>query len=276
MFVPVEVCRNHMLSFCQQDASLADASKRPQWWWLLILALVAIGVYANSVRNEFAFDDVGIVQDNDHVRNLDWVQIWSDNYWPLHNGVFPDVLYRPLTIWSYLANQALTPGASWAFHLTNVLLNALLVVMVALLAWRIFARRSVAILSALFFALHPIHVEVVANTVGRAEILAAIWSVAALLVFLPTTPLLLQTAPVRRSLWHGWLVAACFFAAMLCKETPVTVAAAFVLIDVWRWSSWPRDSRPSLFRWMARQAFRYYFPIAAAFGLYILMRIHAT
>jgi hypothetical protein len=254
-------------------------SKRIPWWVLLLLALVSIGVYANSIANDFTYDDIAIVRDNVNVQDLNWTQIWSDNYWQMKEGYPPDVLYRPLTIWSYLANQATTPGAAWAFHLTNVLLNALVVVMVALLAWRIFGNRTIAVLAGLLFALHPLHTEVVANVVGRAEILAALGSLAAMLVYLPNRPLPGEGGPENRGWWHGGLVALCFLAAILCKETPVTLLLVFVLIDFWRWSYWPKAgdaARPQLMHWLGRQSLRYYLPLAGAFGIYLAMRIHAT
>ncbi len=253
-----------------------QGTRKLSWWLLLGIAAIAMTVYLNSLSNQFTFDDVAVVQNSEHVQNLDWSQIWSDNYWAAKDGNLPDILYRPFTIWSYLANQALLPNAAWAFHLTNVILHGLCTVMVAILAWRIFGSRGVALVAGLLFAVHPIHTEVVANIVGRAEMLAAIWSLAAILIYLPEEPLLRQTVPATRPAWHGLLVAACFFFAMLSKETPAALIGVFVFIDGWRWTFWPRESRPSLLQWFCRRALRYYLPIGCAFGVYLAMRIHST
>ena len=242
-------------------------------WWLMLIALVASCVYANSLRNGFAFDDVAIVKDNPHVVNFEWVTIWRDNYWQAHDGMQPDVLYRPLTLWTYLANEALAPGLAWPFHLVNLLLHALVSVLVAQLAWRLLGIRAAAVLAGLLFAVHPLHTEAVANVVGRAELLAALWSLLALLVFLPDTPLKENAAPVLRPWWHGLLVAACFFLAMLSKETPATLLGAVVFIDGWRWLQWPAVSRPRWWIWLRAQTLRYYLPLAAAFGVYLSLRI---
>ena len=137
-----------------------------------------MGVYANSVRNGFAFDDVAIVQQNRQVLDLKWTKIWTSNYWPTINGFVPDSLYRPLTIWSYLANQAMLPGQAWAFHLTNILLHALASVMVGVF-WHggfLGSRRGGDM--GVFVCMHPIHTEAVSNLGGAAEMLAAIWSLA--------------------------------------------------------------------------------------------------
>ena len=244
-------------------------------WSLVLVAALALGVYANSLVNGFAFDDVAVVRDNPHVVDLEWTTIWTDNYWAPVNGMMPDLLYRPVTLWSYLANQALTPGVAWPFHLVNLVLHALVAVLVCVLAWRIFGNRRVALLAGVLFSVHPIHTEVVANIVGRAELLATLWSLLALLVYLPPAPLLANTAPGRRPWWHGLIVAACFLAVLFSKETPVTLLLAFPLLDAWRWWRWPGDTRPSWRRWFAGQAVRYYLPLVAALGVYLKLRIAA-
>jgi tetratricopeptide (TPR) repeat protein len=255
---------------------LAAAEARPlAWWTLLLLAIAAFAVYANSLKNGFALDDLAIVQGNDHVINLHWLQIWVDNYWPRQNGLPPDILYRPLTIWSYLATHAFFSNAAWVFHLGNVLLHALVTVMVAVLAQRLVGSRPIAFITGLLFALHPLHTEVVANVVGRAELMSAAFSLAALLVFLPTTPVMFETSLPKRSIWHGLLVGLCFFLAMLCKESPAALIFAFPLIDVCRYARTSRFSIPSFTRWMLRQALRYYLPILGFFGIYLALRYNA-
>ncbi|HVT79219.1 MAG TPA: hypothetical protein VHM90_01070, partial [Phycisphaerae bacterium] len=279
------------------------------------------------------------MKNNPHVVDLQWTTIWTDNYWPKVEGIQPDTLYRPLTLWSYLANQAIAPGSAWQFHLVNVLLHALVSVLVAVLAARIVGKRAVAVVAGVLFAVHPLHTEVVANIVGRAELLAAVWSLLMLLIYLQpagksggspvlnTRSALLQLGlmlvpvviclvcaakfhpntfigvvnasiaglaggillasgasvllrdgkalPSIRSRWHGLLVAACFSAAILCKETPITLTLAVVLIDAYRWTKWGKGNRPSLVAWFASQGVRYYGPLALAVVCYTRARINA-
>ena len=246
---------------------------RLHWWMLALIAISAIAVYANSLRNGFAYDDCGVISNNPRVLELQWTEMWKTGYWPEWEGT-PDVLYRPLTIWSYAANQFFTPTSQWAFHLVNVLLHAITSVLVGILASRFLSRRSAGLIAGLLFALHPIHTEAVANVVGRGEILAAMWSLLALLVMLPAEGLL-AGAPARRGWWHGWLVAACFLLAMFSKETPAALLGGILFLDIWRWSLWP-TGRPALWRWMASQCARYYVPLGTAFGIYMAMRMNAV
>src|SRR5439155_3187659 len=90
----------------------------------------------------------------------------------------------------------------WVFHLVNVLLNAVVCALVAELARRllIYGSRDACVASAhieqtgdagvaatiagLLFVAHPIHVEAVANIVGRAELMCALGAIGAMVLFL--------------------------------------------------------------------------------------------
>jgi tetratricopeptide (TPR) repeat protein len=238
-------------------------------WVLLLVALVACAVYANSLPNDFTYDDRGVIVNNPTVLGTEWTAAWHTGYWfEWQNS--PDRLYRPLTIISYIANQALTPGNPWPFHLVNVLLHGLVTLLVGLLAWRLTRHPLATLVAALAFAVHPLHTEVVANVVGRAELLAALWSLLTILIYLDSAGP--DEAP--RPWWHGLLVGACFLLAMLSKETPVALPAGLVLIDLLRW--WHARGRPSLLRFGGRQCLRYYLPITLCVGGYLALRINAV
>lgn len=81
-------------------------------------------------------------------------------------------LYRPVTQLALSIDWSLGGGAPWVFHLTNIFWNALVVALVARLALRWLAPAGAAA-AALTFAVHPVHVEAVANVVGRSELLCA-------------------------------------------------------------------------------------------------------
>ena len=211
------------MSEANPSLSTAPSARPLTWWMLLAVALLSIGVYANSIPNGYAFDDVAIVEGSRHVVNLQWSAIWFDNYWPKSDGIQPDILYRPITLWTYLANQALLPGAAWGFHLTNVLLHALVSVLITIFTWRLVGERRVAFLSGLLFAVHPLHTEAVSNIVGRAEILAALWSLLALIIFLPQQPIADEPAPRisgKLPLYQLLLVVAGFVGGIIIASRP--------------------------------------------------------
>ncbi len=155
------------------------ARLRPYLGYILIF-LAAFGVYANSIQNEYTFDDATIVAGNPRIRQLTRPgDIFGTSYWDTPQKGSE---YRPLVIFSYAVNYALNSLFSgealalkpYSYHFTNVLLHALASVLAAWVVMRLFARKYLALATGFLFALHPIHTEAVSGIVGRAEIMAAI------------------------------------------------------------------------------------------------------
>jgi hypothetical protein len=105
-----------------------------------------------------------------------WREIVSSPWWP--RG-----LYRPFTSLTLAANWTAAPGAPFGFHLVNLLAHAAAAALVCLLAGRLMSPAG-ALAAGLLFAVHPVHVEAVANVVGRAEILAGVFLLASALCYL--------------------------------------------------------------------------------------------
>ncbi len=91
---------------------------------------------------------------------------------------------------SLLLNPALPPNNATAFHTVSLLLHLLNGVLVYLLCRRIFERQlpeAVAMLSGLFFVLHPVNVEAVASFTGRGTLLGSCFALASILLFVYST-----------------------------------------------------------------------------------------
>jgi hypothetical protein len=189
---------------------------------LLLLALLAIAVYANALRADFTFDDEPDIVGNPVVTGpFDPVGILAA---PLH----PGDLYRPVTVLSYALNHHLTPGDPLAFHAVNLALHAAVTVLVFLLARALFASARIAVIAAALFAVHPVHTEAVTNLVGRAELLAALFG---LLSLLSAVHIDAEGARIRSALAHACSVL-CFSFALLSKESALTVLPLIVLLRV--------------------------------------------
>jgi tetratricopeptide (TPR) repeat protein len=144
-----------------------------------VAASVGVALYLNTLPNGFVFDDIFIVQENPSIRSLREVPaLFTRNYWYPQDSW--DRLYRPFTVASYSLNHALAGLRPWAWHLGNALLHGLVVLLLHAAVLPL-AGRGGAFLAALLFAAHPIHTEAVASVVGRAELLAAAFSLGALL-----------------------------------------------------------------------------------------------
>ncbi|KAJ1625734.1 hypothetical protein T492DRAFT_879643 [Pavlovales sp. CCMP2436] len=163
------------------------------------VALLGLVAYLNALRTGFVFDDnLAILENKDAMSSNALLPIFVHDFWgrPL-NTVSSHKSYRPLTILSYRANNALIGGVrpecssrecpgGWGYHLTNAALHALVCALVARLtrvctgAERLANTR--ALIAGSLFAVHPVHCEAVVNLVGRAELLTAMLICAAFLL----------------------------------------------------------------------------------------------
>ncbi len=167
---------------------------------------VAAAVYIGALANGFAYDDLSVISNNDWVRHgAVLTQAFALPYWP------SGALYRPLTSLSYGLDWALSGGHPLLFHAVNIAWYALDAVLVTRLALRWWPPLAAA-LAGLLFAVQPVHVEAVANVVGRAELLTG--TALLTLALVASTPRPLSTA---RLVVIGLLSAA----ALCTKETGV-------------------------------------------------------
>lgn len=190
---------------------------------VLFLAIAAMAVYANSIANGFALDDVYIVQLNDRAHDpTDLVRIWLTPYWPFMGQELG--LYRPLTIFLFAIQWACGDGAAWVFHAANVALHGFVTGLSFFLLDRL-TSRSAAFVGALIFAVHPVHTEAVANIVGQAELVAAAALLGACLVHVE------RPTGVSVSWPRRLLIALLFLIAVCAKENAVVLPALLVLMD---------------------------------------------
>ncbi len=146
---------------------------------VLIAGLVAILVYLPALGNRFALDDGAIVERNAAAHSIAaGIHAISHPYWPPEDGAG---LWRPVVILSFAIEWQLSGGNPMVMHAVNVLLHAIATGLVVLVIAP-YVTTLGALAGGLLFAIHPVHVEAVANLVGRAELLVAIGLMAAILL----------------------------------------------------------------------------------------------
>lgn len=132
--------------------------------YALIAAAVALA-YANAVTATFQFDDWDVIVFQPRVHSI---AAW----W----GSMPGI--RPLLKLSYALNYAISP-VPVLFHLENIGIHAANACLIfALLAKR--TTWSIAMMTALIFALHPAQTEAVTYVTGRSSSLSALFVLLAL------------------------------------------------------------------------------------------------
>ncbi|XP_078195132.1 protein O-mannosyl-transferase TMTC1 isoform X6 [Callithrix jacchus] len=203
-----------------------------------LLAGASYLCYCRSLQGEFVHDDVWAIVNNPDVRPgapLRW-GIFTNDFWG--KGMAENTShksYRPLCVLTFKLNIFLTGMNPFYFHAVNIILHCLVTLVLMYTCDKtVFKNRGLAFVTALLFAVHPIHTEAVAGIVGRADVLACLLFLLAFLSY-------------NRSLDQGcvgenfpstvspfFLLLSLFLGtcAMLVKETGITVFGVCLVYDL--------------------------------------------
>ncbi|MFT4735826.1 MAG: hypothetical protein ACI9K1_002790, partial [Arcticibacterium sp.] len=132
-----------------------------KWVFLLLFGGIFLA-YAQIWENGLVWDDDPYITLNDAVKDFNLRALLTG----FHVGNF-----HPLTMLSLALEYALVGESPWLYHLNNLLLHGFNSLLVFSLIKKLNKRTSVALLTALFFALHPMHVESVAWAAERKDVL---------------------------------------------------------------------------------------------------------
>ena len=186
--------------------------------------MLALATYANAAINGFALDDGFLITENARITSLrNLPQFFATD---LFDGAYPGAAYyRPLVPTSFALEYALVGQNPFLYHVSNVLLHALVCALVYLLALRLFAQETLAVIAGAAFAVHPVHTEAVSAISGRGDLLAAVFVLAAVLLHARSS-----ASEVRRTA----IIVSCFSLALLSKESAVVALVLFPLVDLVR------------------------------------------
>jgi len=197
---------------------------------ILVLSLAA---YAPSLQFKYVQDSFHAVKINPVVERGDVGEIFTSDYWK-DTISLARTLYRPVTVLSFAVERGATGEADPRIsHLINVLLHAGVAFLLFLFARRIGAGEFVATVAAGVFAVHPLLSQAVVNVVGRADLLAVLFSLAALtsFSFAGRDPAASEPGPVIRRL-GAWGTGLLVFAALGSKEVGVAVILLMLVFDL--------------------------------------------
>lgn len=199
------------------------ATRRPPRVGSIVLALagltaITFGAYVGAFDNAFVqWDDPLYVEDNPLVL--------QKRYDALSRGVFVDN-YHPLTMYSYTLNVS-EPLSPRSFIVTNVVLHTLNTCLVFWLSFLLSRRRLVvAFLAALFFGIHPMHVESVAWVSERKDVLYVFFLLGGAITYWRYLE--------KRTLAGLGLTFALFLLSCLSKGMAVVFPVLMVLLDYWK------------------------------------------
>lgn len=189
----------------------------------LIVAATLL-VYSNSLRNGFTWDDHAMIVENPFVADpANLRHLLDPRYYTGAHAVVAGT--RPVFVGSLLIDRALWGADPAGYHLTSVLLHAANGVGLYCVASALLGGPA-PLLAGLLFSLHPIGTEAVDAVSFRSDLLAALFVLAGLGLYLRA-----RAASGRRALaWLG-ASAACYALGLLSKEMAATLPLLALLVE---------------------------------------------
>ncbi|XP_008952511.2 protein O-mannosyl-transferase TMTC1 isoform X2 [Pan paniscus] len=208
-----------------------------------LLAGASCLCYGRSLQGEFVHDDVWAIVNNPDVRPgapLRW-GIFTNDFWG--KGMAENTShksYRPLCVLTFKLNIFLTGMNPFYFHAVNIILHCLVTLVLMYTCDKtVFKNRGLAFVTALLFAVHPIHTEAVAGIVGRADVLACLLFLLAFLSYNRSLDQGCVGGSFPSTVSPFFLLLSLFLGtcAMLVKETGITVFGVCLVYDLFSLSN---------------------------------------
>jgi tetratricopeptide (TPR) repeat protein len=191
----------------------------------LLLFLISFFLYLPSLRNDFVWDDIEVIQKSYH--NFKASRI--------NTILFPEAkrnktqrYYRPIVFVSMVTDRELWGINPFGFHLSNLLLNSISTLLLYFLLLLIFekfsveGKESLSFFSALLFAAYPMHVESVSWIAGRTDILCGIFFILAFILHIES----------YHTIWLLILTALSFSLSLLSKEVALSFPVLAISFDL--------------------------------------------
>jgi Flp pilus assembly protein TadD len=184
--------------------------------------LLTFFTFQTCLQNGFTnWDDPEYLLNNPSVQKLS-----------LHNiqqffGTHLTGKYHPFPLLSFALDYHFFQANPVVYHSHNLLLHLINTALVFLWIYSLLRNEGLALLTALFFGIHPLHVEPIAWVAARKELLFTSFYLLSLLCYMQNR----RTSSSRRIRWWYFLSIGCFLCALLSKVMAVSLPLVLLLMD---------------------------------------------
>lgn len=223
--------RNEIIQYLTSDNFI-----HKHWWKAFIFIVLSAVIYYKTANFGYVLDDAIVIEDNKFTQKgfggiMDIMTTESmTGYFNEQKNLVQGNRYRPLSLVTFAMEYGIfgekNPGFS---HIMNILLYALSCILLMrcfqLLIYNENKLKNffdLGFITALFFCVHPLHVEAVANIKGRDEIMALLFAIGAL--YFMTKHFMYGAS--EKTFYLGLLS---YFMGLLSKENTITFLAVIPL-----------------------------------------------
>lgn len=194
---------------------------------IILIALVGFTIYVNSFGNDFVYDDEILVVNNVYIRGLQHIkEVFTTDLHVFDDpGLQKGNFYRPIVALFFMLDYFLWKLEPLGYHITNTLLHIFNAILIYLIVQMLLRDSRVALICAILFVIHPIHVEAVAYIAGRADLIAVFFLLLSFYFYVK------KDKDVGRSKSHYRASIIFFTLALLSKELSLMLIFLFILYD---------------------------------------------
>lgn len=193
----------------------------PAKYHVITLTLITFIVYANSLSNDFCWDDFASIVKN-AVLNSKGATLWDVSTTPLLE------MFTPFTNAILYFNFLISHHDSHFYHFISLVIHILVATSMYKFILQLTKDIKLSFLSALIFAVHPLNVEATAWISARSTLLSGLFIVLSLIQYL-------KYLKTKRIL-HYLISIFVFVLACMSKTTAIVLAGLLIALDIFFYS----------------------------------------
>jgi hypothetical protein len=237
-------------------------------WWMPAVLSATLGAFLHipTLKNPLVWDDrAAVAYNKDVLGQSTLLELFSNDFWGQSMSLNDShKSYRPLAVISLRMNHSYHGLDPYGIHVVNIILHSLCIMLVCTLVRLLLDKASfkntksssssncnnesnsstrktmvnnhendkffISLFSGVVFAVHPVHTEVVASAVGRADLLCAFFALSSIVLYVQASGQYLKS--------NNWLLISLSFLlaimATFSKEVGITtfvMLMSFELIE---------------------------------------------
>ena len=228
---------------------------------ILLILLISIAIYSNTLKNGFVYDDEFTIVNNTLIKNFSNLSKLFTREYFISSG---EMSYRPVVTFTYFIDYALYGLKPYGYHLTNLILHAMNGVILYIFLTLCIAQSSrlkaqgsklktttftfqsflnPPLLISLIFITHPVLTEAVNAISFREDLLCFLFFISALILYISHRSLLIAHCSKFKafSLQLSALSHVLYLLALLSKEMAITFPLVILLYE-WIYGKQPPQS----------------------------------
>jgi tetratricopeptide (TPR) repeat protein len=245
----------------KRTTDLGNKKSGKRWVAFALLLVICFLIYSNTFEASWHFDDVTIILNNPRINisDLQPETVLQTFFASLDGGLYLGKrLYRPVSCFSFALNWYIGQNDVTGYHLVNLAAHIFTAFILYLTILGLFrsprlsgqhngSENFIALLTAVLWATNPIQSQAVAYIVQRMAVLAAMFYVLSIYLYLQAR---IRKTGRKQFLFFGGCILS-FLLALGSKENAATLPLALLLLELIFFQNLSRLAKNKTFLWGA-------------------------